>query len=112
MGLVSTPFYPIDAFDVEGAFLRQLRGYGLVPTSSADAPFLVQVHFTAEESGGIDCRVVLLRGPSPVLSAAGSSHGIPADADLPTDGERRAAVRQRAFQEAARNFAAKARSSS
>jgi hypothetical protein len=111
VALVSTPFYPIDAFDTEGSFLQQLRGYGLVPTSSADAPFLVQIHFADEAGGGIGCRILLLKGKVPILSAEGLSQR-PSDADLnlPTEPERRAAIRQSAFREAARNFAAKARS--
>ncbi len=112
VALVSTPFYPLDAFDPQGSFLDQLRGYGLAPTSSADAPFVVQIHFTAGDEGAIDCRLVLLKGKEPILSAEGSSrHGPKNDAELPTEADRRTAFRQSAFREAARNFAAKARTS-
>jgi hypothetical protein len=110
VALTSTPFYPYDAFDVEGTFLEQLRGYGLVPTGSADAPYLIRIHFTEAPDAEIDCSLILSKEGRTILAADGSSRGGPKkDRELPTEGERRTAFRQTAFLAAAKNFAAKAR---
>jgi hypothetical protein len=106
----TTPTYPYDGIDLDGSFLTVLRKYGLAATSSAEAPFVVQIGFTQPDPATVLCSLVLFQGKKPLISASGT-HRDPAAPDPGAVGEkdREAADRVSAFLAARQDFETRAR---
>jgi hypothetical protein len=106
----TTPTLPYDGIDLDGSFLAVLRRYGLTPTSSGDAAFVVQIGFAQPDPATVVCSLVLFDGKKSLISASGS-HRDPAmpEPGAAGDKDREAADRVSAFLAARQDFEGRAR---